>query len=215
MSGDSEQAGQVLIKTGPVTSDDVEDAIVTLILDGINPSIDAIRVHLGRLAGFEDGTQKGSPNTVLKFKQAWTAKVKEQRAIPLPSHIPESARAVIYGLWDAVKAEATKTFDFEREKHEKAVQVAMAASEQFSAKAEKNFEEVARLWCLLEERDAEILSLSGQLKSEKERCLNMDRLLSEATIKSDGFNERLILQTERIEDLKLLHAEKVQELQKS
>lgn len=85
--------------------DNVEKAIISLLIKGKNPSIEAIRSELATLLGLPKGQKKGSPNEVLKQKLTWQEKLKQSQKIPTPEQMPEAVFKHFYAAWLAIRQE--------------------------------------------------------------------------------------------------------------
>ena len=83
-----------------ITQQDVWQAADALLLAGQRPTIERIRLHLGR----------GSPNTVSAHLDAWFAglgaRLQDPQAFAAPAGLPEPVNQAARYLWDAAQAEA-------------------------------------------------------------------------------------------------------------
>ncbi|MGT2492661.1 DNA-binding protein [Cupriavidus basilensis] len=83
-----------------ITQQDVWQAADALLLAGQRPTIERIRLHLGR----------GSPNTVSPHLDAWFAglgaRLQDPQAFAAPANLPEPVNQAARYLWDAAQAEA-------------------------------------------------------------------------------------------------------------
>lgn len=157
-----------------VTYRDVEEAIVSLLLEGKNPTIDNIRIYLGT-----DDEKRGSPNTITKFRNEWRAKVAANRSIMLPAPIPQEALSAIAGLWGALKSEAAKDFSIQRASMEETVREAdqaRAASENEALALRERIDDQVRdiqilqMQCAQKDaRSADLLDEVNSLKAALER----------------------------------------------
>lgn len=157
-----------------VTYKDVEEAIVSLLLEGKNPTIDNIRIYLGT-----DDEKRGSPNTITKFRNEWRAKVAANRSIMLPAPIPQEALSAIAGLWGALKSEAAKDFSIQRASMEETVREAdqaRAASENEALALRERIDDQVRdiqilqMQCAQKDaRSADLLDEVNSLKAALER----------------------------------------------
>lgn len=86
-----------------ITQQDVWQAADALLLAGQRPTIERIRLHLGR----------GSPNTVSPHLDAWFAglgaRLQDPQAFAAPANLPEPVNQAARYLWDAAQAEARAT----------------------------------------------------------------------------------------------------------
>lgn len=157
-----------------VTYRDVEEAIVSLLLEGKNPTIDNIRIYLGT-----DDEKRGSPNTITKFRNEWRAKVAANRSIMLPAPIPQEALSAIAGLWGALKSEAAKDFSIQRASMEETVreadQARIASENEALALRERIDDQVRDIQILQmqcaqkDARGADLLDEVNSLKAALER----------------------------------------------
>ncbi len=83
-----------------ITRQDVWQAADALLLAGQRPTIERIRLHLGR----------GSPNTVSPHLDAWFAglgaRLQDPQAFAAPADLPEPVNQAARYLWEAAQAEA-------------------------------------------------------------------------------------------------------------
>ena len=152
-----------------VTYKDVEEAIVSLLLEGKNPTIDNIRIYLGA-----DDEKRGSPNTITKFRNEWRERVAANRSVMLPAPIPQEALSAIAGLWGALKNEAAKDFSAQRALLEDVVKEAdqaRIASENEALALRERIEDQARDIQILQaqcaQRDARSADLLDEVNSTK------------------------------------------------
>ena len=86
-----------------ITQQDVWQAADALLLAGQRPTIERIRLHLGR----------GSPNTVSPHLDAWFAglgaRLQDPQAFAAPANLPEPVNQAARYLWDVAQAEARAT----------------------------------------------------------------------------------------------------------
>jgi hypothetical protein len=95
----------VLIRRAPrISCDDVWRAADELVLEGLRPTIDRVRVRLGR----------GSPNTIQEYLDTWWTKLGSRlKDIPgqeLPG-IPEPISRALQGLWNQALLSARESLD--------------------------------------------------------------------------------------------------------
>ncbi|WP_420991923.1 DNA-binding protein [Cupriavidus sp. 30B13] len=83
-----------------ITREDVWQAADALLLAGQRPTIERIRLHLGR----------GSPNTVSPHLDAWFAglgaRLQDPQAFAAPASLPDPVSQAARYLWEAAQAEA-------------------------------------------------------------------------------------------------------------
>ncbi|WP_454733300.1 MULTISPECIES: DNA-binding protein [Cupriavidus] len=83
-----------------ITREDVWQAADALLLAGQRPTIERIRLHLGR----------GSPNTVSPHLDAWFAglgaRLQDPQAFAAPASLPDPVNQAARYLWEAAQAEA-------------------------------------------------------------------------------------------------------------
>lgn len=196
-----------------VTREDVDNAIISLLLKGTNPSIDAIRLALGKEAGMREGQRKGSPNTVAKFKKEWTSEVAENRAIPLPAHIPEAALEVIYHFWGVVSSEATRSFELEKNKILKSEQAALELAGRATEAADRLRTQIDILNDRISERDKKISLLEEENKGLGVEVIDCEEHISALQEKLKTAQFEIAGLKREIEIKDELHNKSVSELQ--
>lgn len=106
-----------------ITQQDVWQAADALLLAGQRPTIERIRLHLGR----------GSPNTVSPYLDAWFAglgaRLQDPQAFAAPASLPEPVNQAARYLWDAAQAEARATVSASYAEREMALEQARATLE--------------------------------------------------------------------------------------
>lgn len=88
-----------------VTEDEVWKACDILLLEGARPTIERVRLKLGR----------GSPNTVSPMLETWFkhlgARIKDPGAFSAPATMPDPVHQAAQHLWEVAQAEARHDFD--------------------------------------------------------------------------------------------------------
>jgi len=88
-----------------ITEDEVWKACDVLLLEGARPTIERVRLKLGR----------GSPNTVSPMLETWFkhlgARIKDPRAFAAPAASPDPVQQAAQHLWEVAQAEARRNLD--------------------------------------------------------------------------------------------------------
>jgi DNA repair exonuclease SbcCD ATPase subunit len=88
-----------------ITKEEVWQACDALLLAGERPTIEKVRLALGR----------GSPNTVSPMLDEWFRKLgtrlQDPKAFAAPAEIPEPVQAAAKHFWEAAQAESRRDFD--------------------------------------------------------------------------------------------------------
>lgn len=169
-----------------ITSEtNVEKAILSLLIKGSNPSIEAIRSELAQMFGFDSGEKKGSPNEILKIKREWQEKVRESMSIPEPKHIPKEVLAAFERVWEENLAIASKGFDGERKEYTHAISI---------IEEEKKFlmDTVEKIKSQLESSKSTIDSKEETIKSLKRENNSLNKEITSLQQTVDALNERSI-----------------------
>ncbi len=135
-----------------ITEDDVWKACDALLLEGARPTIERVRLKLGR----------GSPNTVSPFLETWFkhlgGRIKDPGAFASPADVPDLVMRAAKHFWEAALAETRRDFD-ERLRDGLSAAVANVEAEkeraaQANAAAFEATGKVARLQAELVDREA-------------------------------------------------------------
>ncbi|MBK3018665.1 hypothetical protein FKK32_29465, partial [Klebsiella pneumoniae] len=88
-----------------ITQDEVWKACDALLLEGARPTIERVRLKLGR----------GSPNTVGPMLETWFkhlgARITDPGAFAAPALMPDTVHQAAQHLWEAAQAEARRDLD--------------------------------------------------------------------------------------------------------
>ena len=88
-----------------ITQDEVWKACDALLLEGARPTIERVRLKLGR----------GSPNTVSPMLETWFkhlgARITDPGAFAAPASMPDPVHQAAQHLWEAAQAEARRDLD--------------------------------------------------------------------------------------------------------
>ncbi|WP_280190780.1 DNA-binding protein [Delftia sp. PS-11] len=109
--------------TRGVQEADVWAAADALIAQGLRPTIERVRQHIGR----------GSPNTVSPMLESWFATLGQRLGVAagqgeaLPSSVPDPVQRLAQQLWDAAQAQAMEAAQAALRQREESAQAAEAA----------------------------------------------------------------------------------------
>ncbi|WP_454726300.1 MULTISPECIES: DNA-binding protein [Cupriavidus] len=166
-----------------ITREDVWQAADALLLAGQRPTIERIRLHLGR----------GSPNTVSPHLDAWFAglgaRLQDPQAFAAPASLPDPVTQAARYLWEAAQAEAraAATAGFaERE-------AALAAAEQ-ALEAERGAlaQERAVLEARLSAADSALAELARARDEASERAARAEAQLLARQADNEALRGRLV-----------------------
>lgn len=203
-----------------ITEDDVWKACDALLLEGARPTIERVRLKLGR----------GSPNTVSPMLETWFkhlgTRITDPRAFATPAGQPDVVRQAAQHLWEVAHAEARREVDdrvreglaaaaanVESEK-EKAV-VAEAAAFSANARATHLQTQVAELQAALEAERVQHASTTARAAAAEQQCeallvsvaearqaasaeqVRADQAITQAHERAAGAERRAALEIER------------------
>lgn len=162
----------------------VERAILSLLIKGVNPSVEAIRGELALELGFEEGTKKGSPNEILRIKREWQEKLKADLEIPQPSILPGDVLAKFEQIWEDAISVADIRFSEERLEAKKQIQDVEAKAEQLSLDNGIREKEAETL-------NAKISELEDNLKTKDSLLLSVTTSMEEITRENSKLKAQL------------------------
>jgi hypothetical protein len=161
-------AAVVELRSRGVSEQDVCQACDALLLEGARPTIERVRMKIGR----------GSPNTVSTHLDAWFrnlgGRIKDPMAFSAPPAIPDPVQQAAGHFWDVAQAQARVDFD-ERlragladavanvEAEKERAGIAEAAAFEAAAKATHLQSEVGRLLASLQEQQGARAQAEAQL----------------------------------------------------
>lgn len=168
-----------------ITEQEVWKACDALLLEGARPTIERVRLKVGR----------GSPNTVSPMLETWFkslgSRIADPGAFSVPPDVPDPVLQAAKHFWE--KALAQTRFDFEQRLQERmaiAVDNVEAEKERAEIASKAAFEATSRatrlqaqVEALLGEIEAERLRCahaSGRAQASEQRCAELQRELIEA-----------------------------------
>lgn len=196
---------------------DIEGAFIELLLAGKNPTIENIRLHLGR----------GSPNTITKHRAAFLERVAESRSIPLPAPIPEGAASLMAQMWGLLSAEAFAKYTSEVEAAQAQTHKAQADAEAAIVQAQQAAaREVETLQAQLQQAEQYALALKedgarkdlriGHLTGQIEALQADNAKLHTAAVVAEQAHQQVMMELTQEHATKLMelttqHQQRVQE----
>ncbi|WP_458765848.1 DNA-binding protein [Cupriavidus basilensis] len=165
-----------------ITQQDVWQAADALLLAGQRPTIERIRLHLGR----------GSPNTVSPHLDAWFAglgaRLQDPQAFAAPANLPEPVNQAARYLWDAAQAEARATVSASYAARESELALARAAVE---AEQAALAQERAILMAKLDAADNALAELARARDEASERAARAEAQLVAQQTENDAVRAAL------------------------
>ncbi|MBB1633167.1 DNA-binding protein [Cupriavidus sp. UME77] len=165
-----------------ITQQDVWQAADALLLAGQRPTIERIRLHLGR----------GSPNTVSPHLDAWFAglgaRLQDPQAFAAPANLPEPVNQAARYLWDAAQAEARATVSASYATRESELALARAAVE---AEQATLAQERAILMAKLDAADNALAELARARDEASERAARAEAQLVAQQAENDAVRAAL------------------------
>ncbi|MGT2455823.1 DNA-binding protein [Cupriavidus basilensis] len=175
-----------------ITQQDVWQAADALLLAGQRPTIERIRLHLGR----------GSPNTVSPHLDAWFAglgaRLQDPQAFAAPANLPEPVNQAARYLWDAAQAEARANVAASFASREAALQ---QAQEVLEGERAVLAQERAILEARLEAADSALAELARARDEASERAARAEAQLLAQQADNDALRATLARSHERIDTL--------------
>ncbi|MGO4331200.1 DNA-binding protein [Cupriavidus sp. 2TAF22] len=179
-----------------ITREDVWQAADALLLAGQRPTIERIRLHLGR----------GSPNTVSPHLDAWFAglgaRLQDPQAFAAPASLPDPVNQAARYLWEAAQAEARAAAAAGFAEREAALR---AAQEALGEKQEELAQERAVLEARLDAADSALAELARARDEATERAARAEAQLVAQQADNDTLRGRL-LQAQQQKDALLAEA---------
>lgn len=165
-----------------ITQQDVWQSADALLLAGQRPTIERIRLHLGR----------GSPNTVSPHLDAWFAglgaRLQDPQAFAAPASLPEPVNQAARYLWDAAQAEARATVSASYATRESELALARAAVE---AEQAALAQERAILMAKLDAADNALAELARARDEASERAARAEAQLAAQQAENEAIRAAL------------------------
>lgn len=188
-------------RSSSVNFEAVEQICFQLLSQGENPSFNLVYSELGN---------KGSSEVVQRYIDQWRretgAAYFRQRSIPgMPDELVSAADAFMANVWslslqqaDQVLASQRQALEAEREAVNVQLQAAHDRIQQLEAAANGAAQQIAGLEQLIQERDATIAELRGQVQDSQRQREALEvrvKLLEEA---AEGRDQKFAAETERL-----------------
>lgn len=165
--------------TRGVQEADVWAAADALIAQGLRPTIERVRQHIGR----------GSPNTVSPMLETWFATLGQRLGVaagqgePLPSSVPDPVQRLAQQLWDAAQEQAVQAAQAvlqQREDSAQAAEAALAAQQEQLVQREASMQaQKAAMDQALQVAQAQAQDLSRRLDEMQQQLQDRDERLEE------------------------------------
>jgi chromosome segregation ATPase len=189
--------------TRGVQEADVWAAADALIAEGLRPTIERVRQHIGR----------GSPNTVSPMLESWFATLGQRLGVaagqgePLPSSVPDPVQRLAQQLWDAAQEEAMAAASQALQQRE---QVAQAAEAALAVQQEQLTQREASMQAQKDAMDQALQVAQAQSQDLSRRLDEMQQQLQDRDDRLEEMREALTEAARQRDALQHKHGEEMQ-----